>query len=882
MHKSPLSTIVLLFCLFPFFVLAEDQNDPSSWSQSNWATADYSSLTGQQLDYYLNRGDVPISRYVDVSWSKVTDFSKLSLAQIPDQKWSQIDQSKIMGGKVAEIPSQHFNPQKVTKENLKFSNEAQITAHIERFNNLRDANPDTVRTVFLTKYSADLDVNKATTIRMRNGLLEGEFPTYNPSQLPKTHFKQFIVGDTVKIVPLSKTGESFPSVKGDTEIKGAKTFSLDEKGNIAIIPAEGKKTSLTGASAGSIRIGTSTYSFENKGTLTIDSKGDIDATNARVTIGSSNGNSQILDGKFSTRGSIIKLESFGGKQSSYHYPSKNLQVTSVGHPLLVLPENGRVSTELSSIQNKVTYGQDSLTLNGAAVVKRGDFFVQSKDSAGFFHTKTDYILTRGVVEIDHPDFRYIPHSPTLVFERKIENNVEKVLFSGGDFRSNAGLYIKKVNFGFLQTVATPTIDAKMPLYFQLKRDSQGTLRIDSDMYESTLKTLAGIGKGVVNPGVWIANEKQDLEISLESTSRLTYRLDLSSEYDTPKGKLNYANPSSVIGVFGEKPDNKNNLLAQVISQKLLGQVPDTYEENDAIMLHSTDKDGKSQLAVAKVLAKDSSGNLIVDVNGQRQTIYKDNSEPPSTTQTVLKSIASVTRLSLPSLGLNINTEANMPGIDKSIHITVIPVDNTGTAKTILDSPAAEVTYSILSPNKLPGSLEKDIFNIVIPTGHHSTGNPYLYGERGGLEFSRLYIEDIPQGTDMLLPSACATSPKFENPQDVDSYTHFLDSKGIKIAFGYEGTTAPLNDRTIPEAVSAKNLALLKSDPSKYVETMVDIGGKNAIEQTRGLIANLHQAMQPVVGYAAKPPYYFVGYIKTDDRGWVYFSPNYPRGTPVRN
>lgn len=257
--------------------IPSDINNPATWTASDWQKYPLTGLTTEQLNTALNDGTLPVSRYGEVDWSKVTDYSKVTLSDIPDDKWSGVDQSRIPGDKVSQIPAEQFNARQVKKEFLKAATAAQIRAATINsirtvngeskdvgFQNLKDANPAAVREAFMQEpLSADIDISDAgiANIKYVNGMLMCDPPsTFGSVDLrtfPQNAFSIVFSNDAVRIVPKGEGRE--------TTITGAALVNMQE-GQLYVEPETGRQLSVNGEDA-IIRIDGMVFAFQGSGTM---------------------------------------------------------------------------------------------------------------------------------------------------------------------------------------------------------------------------------------------------------------------------------------------------------------------------------------------------------------------------------------------------------------------------------------------------------------------------------------------------------------------------------------------------------------------------------------------------------------------------------------
>jgi len=301
------------------------------------------------------------------------------LAEIPKSKWQDIDQTKIPPEKIGEIPCQVLNLEAIASAGkLMYLTMAQISENLDGFDkdnvNLRDADPEKVRDALAAKLNIDVDISGAAKAYLKNGLLAGSFPGYNPQVYPKNKFKQVISDGTVRIIPLPEDNG-----KGIL-ISGAESFSMREDGSLEIKMGD-KETVLTGLQKGIVVLADGReISYENSGELKVQSNGDLTGKDTRAKIKDSG---IVIQGDFRTDGEAVLLNPFAGGESSYL--AADVSISTTGYSLEVLPIGIPEPDSFGGTDNSIcTYAANSIVCKGAFSFSYSDFQVMSKSESSIF------------------------------------------------------------------------------------------------------------------------------------------------------------------------------------------------------------------------------------------------------------------------------------------------------------------------------------------------------------------------------------------------------------------------------------------------------------------------------------------------------------------
>lgn len=511
--------------------------------------------------------------YSKVRWEFVNYFENVELSRIPDTKWISIDQSKMIGIKVAEIPPKHFNPKQVLKDNLKYAKEEQISAHISEFDNLRYANPIEVKNVFLKEpHNADLDISGAVIVKYdsTSGRLIGNFPSYNPKQYPKEQFKQIIIGEIVKIIPLKKDekGQLAEDSGNAVTISGAEGFTRREDGSIDLSAKIGQNTIITGHQKGIITLQDGIITrFESEGTISINSDGIIQGQGSKVILEKNGIVQKIIEGKFRKIDDAVTLESFDGQQSSFEDKITNIRVNTVGYPLVILPEGTAMPTKLAEINNIVSYGKQNLLTKGAVEVFKDDLHIFSKDEKSLFSLKEGVTFAYGRTGFEDSGIDYEGLTDSSQLIRKFERNNELVTINGVD-EGEIAKFTRKVEIGDL-FLEEGFVSGKVGITTIISND-RGKLKLDID--KNSLALLAEIEN---DPTKFVL---VDRNLVLELGDKQAYfeiNPDFGMRYETSEGNIvTFLSPMNTKFYLGESVEG----LMEANSLMGVGKKEKSYEE----------------------------------------------------------------------------------------------------------------------------------------------------------------------------------------------------------------------------------------------------------------------------------------------------------------
>ncbi|MBI1970245.1 hypothetical protein HYS47_00710 [Candidatus Woesearchaeota archaeon] len=427
-----------------------DPNNPESWDFSDPLLYDHPEVFENPALYgQIQWGLVPESSYAHVvDWGAIHDFSAITLSS-QHIAWNNVHQEYITGRKVSEIPDEHFNPAQVKKENLKFATADQIGLHLAEFDNLRDADPSEVSTVFAREpFHAELDISRANTVRFdqATNMITGDFPAYDPADYPKGNYKQQIIGQQVIITPLKEDGT--PDTSKEVIIFGKKaTFfrNTDDSINVDITDMAGdEEAGVTGKQKGHITTtDDSELDFDTRegGEVVIKENGDVYGRNTRVI---NDEQQEVIEGTFSIKenGLRIELQSDNG-QSTFFDGETQTMVTTNGNgadnPLVVVQEDYGIPADAD---NYVVYGEDVLHVHGLAEADQYDLHAITEHPTATVDYEHESITAQGLVRVTDDHSFYQGYSTSSTLERHREGITDMVRIDGSS-DGTIGLYVQK-------------------------------------------------------------------------------------------------------------------------------------------------------------------------------------------------------------------------------------------------------------------------------------------------------------------------------------------------------------------------------------------------------------------------------------------------------
>ncbi|MBS3123410.1 hypothetical protein J4437_02110 [Candidatus Woesearchaeota archaeon] len=356
------------------------------------------------------------ANYDLVHWNKVDDFSGVNLGLVHANAWGEIDQSKITGLQVAEIPAEFFDPGKVKLENLKYATKEQITETLGEWSNLRDADPSTVKTVFLEKFNIDLDItagNKISYDPSSENLIYGD-NVRPPLNYPADKFSLRLVGDFLHIIPLKKDGNV--DEERNVVVSGKNVELTQEIDGHLII--DGEEATVSGEQNGEIRRSDGqTVDFFNgpEGVLAVNPDGSMDGKDTTLEIGDGE-RKQIVQGtEFRVDGTTVVLvrdsilENLENLESSENLGSLNeeeLIVRNENDPLVVLPLDDVPAAGYENAQNIVRYADSRIEAQGIFQLQQGELEASSDDSVGLVSQDLSSLSASGQVDINTRNYAY--------------------------------------------------------------------------------------------------------------------------------------------------------------------------------------------------------------------------------------------------------------------------------------------------------------------------------------------------------------------------------------------------------------------------------------------------------------------------------------------
>ncbi|MBI4452012.1 hypothetical protein HY637_01155, partial [Candidatus Woesearchaeota archaeon] len=579
MNKTKLAMIwgiILMNLLLSAFAQAAgfDSNNPNSW------------------DY----NDPNLYKQIDPNDPRL-DYSK-----IPASIWPTI-MNRVRGSRVADIPASYFDPNIVQESELKYAKAGQISPKFEQFaKNLVLFDPIEIKKVFSEKFNADLDISKAKTVIYdpKSGKISGEFPSYSPKQYPESQFRQIIIGNAVKLIPLKKDEKTSKSEEDSgkaVEISGAEGFARNSDSSIEVTAKQGQDAIITGPQKGAMPLQDGTIiKFESKGSIRANLNGNIQGTNAQVSIEKDKMIQKIMDGKFTKIGDAVSIESFDGRQSVFEDKENKIKISSVGYPLVIVPEGKTIHSDFSQIKSIVSYGKDSLLAKGAADIRKGDLRVISKAQNSLFSLKDGVTTARGKVNFEDSGIKYEGLSDTSQIVRQFKGNTELVNINGFEEGKVAKL-TRKVRVGDIQQEGF--IKGNIGIKTTVS-NMKGKLNIEVDK-----ESIAFLADAQNNPNKFVFIEKNFLMQLGEEKSYFGIASDLGIRYEPSEGNpVTFLTPKDVHVYLGEK--DTGAMLAKAALDTKKEYTPKGYAAGDPVIV------GKN---VKGTITEIASGKIKIDTNG---------------------------------------------------------------------------------------------------------------------------------------------------------------------------------------------------------------------------------------------------------------------------
>ncbi|MBI2151184.1 hypothetical protein HYU21_00465, partial [Candidatus Woesearchaeota archaeon] len=399
-----------------------DPNDPANFN--SYQNPDFYNT----LDPDDSRFNWNYANYDLVHWNKVDDFSGVNLGKVPANAWSEIDQSKITGLQVAEIPAEFFDPGKVKLENLKYATKEQITETLGEWSNLRDADPSTVKTVFLEKFNIDLDItagNKISYDLSSENLIYGNNVHLNPIDYPANKYSLKLVGDFLHKTPLTEDGNA--DEEKNVVVSGKNVELTQEIDGHLII--DGEEATVSGEQNGEIRRSDGqTVDFFNgpEGVLAVNPDGSMDGKDTTLEIGDGE-RKQIVQGtEFRVDGTTVVLvrdsilENLESSENLGSLNEEELIVRNENDPLVVLPLDDVPAAGYENAQNIVRYADSRIEAQGIFQLRQGELEASSDDSVGLVSQDLSSLSASGRVDINTHNYAY-EGSPSSLMSLENDN-----------------------------------------------------------------------------------------------------------------------------------------------------------------------------------------------------------------------------------------------------------------------------------------------------------------------------------------------------------------------------------------------------------------------------------------------------------------------------
>ncbi|MBI4451630.1 hypothetical protein HY642_06670 [Candidatus Woesearchaeota archaeon] len=615
------------------------QNDKEKFDIKDPNTWDYSKPeVYAQVDPDDARFDWAKAQYSMVRWAEVNEFAKVELGKIPDAAWNTIDQARITGEKVSDIPAKFFNPAEVLPQYLFHATKDQIASHLGEFENLRDANPQTVTEVFASpEFRASIDIAFAERIwfdPVVNRLFT-ETTNFDPKQFPKDKYKVVIEGSKVKIIPITE-GEFAAELEriygvdigaaATVEVQGA-SIDLQDYGTLALAQLEGQDTQISGLSSGILTLQDGTaVDFQadpafaltgGRSSITVNANGDIEGYGVTVS-----DETTSVSGKFRTVGPVVLLQSADGFQSSYTrvYTSidpeteerteKRFVVNTVGDAVVVAPTGAPLSQEFQLL-SKVIYGDDLLRVRGRAEVIRGDTRILSKSIDAIVNIVGHDTDARGKVFIKSPAIAYEGLKDTSFLRIESRGYADIVIVDAtedGDIARLAKPY----------TVGDLSGDRFLSKEDQVnsiitRKDGRLSAALDTD----SLQVLAGIDK---DPTKYALMHRNTV-VSLQGTGVLSFDVQHGIDYVENQGMsneriVNILSPAAAGMYLGE--EQTGEMLARAVLAARDKYTARGYAEGDHVRVTQ-----RNRVTDATIVSVNADGILVKTSSGRLERLQGD-------------------------------------------------------------------------------------------------------------------------------------------------------------------------------------------------------------------------------------------------------------------
>ncbi len=162
---------------------------------------------------------------------------------------------------------------------------------------------------------------------------------------------------------------------------------------------------------------------------------------------------EVISGKFEYKDGAVVLESFDGKQSTFENKLTNLKVSTVGYPLVVVPQGNKIPSGFDpDIHNMVIYAEDFLQTNGAVEVSYKDFHITSKpekdsDSVNsIFRFQNGETFAYGSIVVETSQYKYQGLKDSSTYTKQ-QNGISN--FYCGDEEGDVAIFTNKIMLGDL-------------------------------------------------------------------------------------------------------------------------------------------------------------------------------------------------------------------------------------------------------------------------------------------------------------------------------------------------------------------------------------------------------------------------------------------------
>ena len=529
---------------------------------------------------------------------------RLDYSRIPAGIWPTI-MSRIGGPRVADIPASYFDPNIVQESELKYAKAIQISPKFEQFaKNLVFFDTIEIKKVFSEKFNADLDISKAKTViyDSKSGKITGEFPSYNPRQYPESQFRQVIVDNTVKLIPIKKD-EKTSKTKEDSEkavtISGAEGFARNSDSSIEVTAKQGQDAIITGPQKGAMPLQDgAVIKFDSKGSIMANLNGNAQGTNAQISIEKDKVIQKTINGKFTKIDDAVLIESFDGKQSTFEDKENKIRISSVGYPLVIVPEGKTIHSDFSQAENIVSYGKGSLLVKGAADVRRDDLKVVSKVHNSLLQLKNGITTAIGKISFEDDGIYYEGLSDTSQLIRRFEGNNELVKIDG----TSEGLVAKFTRKARVGDISQEGFFSGRTGIKTTVSNTNGRLNIGLNK-----ESIAFLANAQNSPDKFVFIEKDLLMQLGEEKSYFGIASDLGIRYEPSQGNpVTFLSPKDVHAYLGEKETGAMLAMAVAASKSEYSQKG--YTTGDVVAVSIEDKQ-----VISKIISVDS-GRISLDLD----------------------------------------------------------------------------------------------------------------------------------------------------------------------------------------------------------------------------------------------------------------------------